>query len=278
MSLGSILSLALRASWQIPTKAQGDPRGRDPQAAVGLECRRSLVLRPEALRAYELNTGLEGTGLGSLFWLETPFFDLMGHISSSRAYPFSAFGQIHLRQVLQQPAPVHPEGTVQLGCRVEAVRSTDKGWESDYALTVDRDGERLWGGVATLLSRGPRSGGKRDRPQPVPAPTDAPRFAAPANTGVAYAKVSGDWNPHHLWPWTARPLGYKRPIAQGMWTLARAVGLLGLDGLGASRVETTWKLPLLLPGEVSVVGDGDGFRVIDSATSAPYLIGSATIG
>lgn len=278
MSLGSLLGLALRAGVQVGNKAQGDPRGRDVEAAVGLERRQRFVMRPEALAAYEANTGLAGTGLGSLLWLETPFFDLMGHLTSSRAFPFSAFGQIHLRQVLEQPAPVEPVGPVDLCCRLEALRPTDKGWENDFSMAVDRDGQRLWSGMATLLSRGPRSGGSRARPEPVAAPADAPRLLAPAGTGVAYAKVSGDWNPHHLWAWTARPLGYKRPIAQGMWTLAKALGLLGLDGHGASRVDATWKLPLLLPGEAAVLRDGDGFSVIDAATSAPYVVGTAQIG
>ena len=44
-----------------------------------------------------------------------------------------------------------------------------------------------------------------------------------ANTGIEYAKVTGDWNPHHLFKWSAWLLGYKQPIAHGMWTLAKAV-------------------------------------------------------
>ena len=46
------------------------------------------------------------------------------------------------------------------------------------------------------------------------------------DTGIRYAKVSGDWNPHHLYPWSARLLGYRSPIAHGLWTLARAVAVV----------------------------------------------------
>lgn len=45
----------------------------------------------------------------------------------------------------------------------------------------------------------------------------------PKWTGIRYAKVSGDWNPHHLYPWSARLIGYKMPIAHGMWTLGRVI-------------------------------------------------------
>ena len=47
-----------------------------------------------------------------------------------------------------------------------------------------------------------------------------------ASTGLRYAKVSGDWNPHHLYPWTAKLLGFKSPIAHGLWTLAVAMSFI----------------------------------------------------
>lgn len=49
---------------------------------------------------------------------------------------------------------------------------------------------------------------------------------AASDTGLKYAYVSGDWNPHHLYTWTARILGYRAPIAHGLWTLARSVACI----------------------------------------------------
>lgn len=48
--------------------------------------------------------------------------------------------------------------------------------------------------------------------------------------GLSYAKVSGDFNPHHLWPFTAKLLGYKKPIAHGMWTLSKAIAIVCEEG------------------------------------------------
>ena len=45
----------------------------------------------------------------------------------------------------------------------------------------------------------------------------------PASIGLQYARATGDYNPHHLYPWSARLLGYSRPMAHGMWTLQRAL-------------------------------------------------------
>ena len=44
-----------------------------------------------------------------------------------------------------------------------------------------------------------------------------------ADTGIRYASVAGDYFPQHLYPWSARPLGFKLPIAQGMWIIERVI-------------------------------------------------------
>ena len=45
----------------------------------------------------------------------------------------------------------------------------------------------------------------------------------PGNLGREYAAVSGDHNPIHLYPLSAKAFGFKRQIAHGMWTKARSV-------------------------------------------------------
>lgn len=54
--------------------------------------------------------------------------------------------------------------------------------------------------------------------------------------GRRYAAVSGDYNPHHLYGWTARLIGYPRQIAHGMWTLSRCLSSVEREHLGT---ETT---------------------------------------
>jgi acyl dehydratase len=98
----------------------------------------------------------------------------------------------------------------------------------------------------------------------MPAPEDAVRFVVPGDTGRAYARVSGDWNPHHLWPITARPLGYRLPIAHGMWTLARLIGLLPEElDTTVGQVAATFHRPVFMPGTVAarVAPDGDAWAL-----------------
>ncbi|MEM6797233.1 MAG: MaoC/PaaZ C-terminal domain-containing protein, partial [Acidobacteriota bacterium] len=72
-----------------------------------------------------------------------------------------------------------------------------------------------------------------------------------AATGRRYARVSGDFNPIHLWPATSKPLGFRRPIAHGMNLVSRAyAGLEAAASAGPHRLEVRFKTPAPLPGEV----------------------------
>ena len=74
---------------------------------------------------------------------------------------------------------------------------------------------------------------------PAEQPSGWMTVQVPASIGLQYAHVTGDYFPHHLYPWTARLLGYSNPMAHEMWTLQRALqcvkgrpthhGLLGVS-------------------------------------------------
>ncbi len=52
-----------------------------------------------------------------------------------------------------------------------------------------------------------------------------------SSLGLRFARASGDFNPHHLFTWTAKMLGYKQPIAHGMWTIARCLAHMQSSGM-----------------------------------------------
>jgi acyl dehydratase len=90
-------------------------------------------------------------------------------------------------------------------------------------------------------------------------------WRVPADQGRRYAAVSGDYNPIHLSAWTARPFGFKRPIAHGWWTLARALAELDTDLPASCVIEARFVSPLSLPGTVffesGPIAGGMGFVV-----------------
>ena len=83
------------------------------------------------------------------------------------------------------------------------------------------------------------------------APERHVEWRLPGDLGRRYAAVSGDRNPIHLYPLTAKALGFPRQIAHGMWSLARCVAALENRLPDAVRVDVAFKKPILLPGTVA---------------------------
>ena len=76
--------------------------------------------------------------------------------------------------------------------------------------------------------------------------------------GRRYASVSGDYNPIHLSPWSAKLLGFKRAIAHGMYSKALCLSMLAKNDVLGSRtasssifsdkvIKTQFLQPIYLP-------------------------------
>ena len=103
--------------------------------------------------------------------------------------------------------------------------------------------------------------------------------------GRRYGSVSGDLNPIHVHPLTARLFGFKSAIAHGMWTKARCLGALQARLPDAFTVEVAFKKPIFLPGKVEFCeADGPGeafdvqFGVRDPRKGSSHLDGRAFSG
>lgn len=95
----------------------------------------------------------------------------------------------------------------------------------------------------------------------VPDPPALSRdWHVPVGTGRAYGAVTGDRNPIHLHPLTARPFGFRRAIAHGMWTQARALALLAeADAVpDAVRIAVRFRAPVPLPSELRLLAGPTG--------------------
>lgn len=78
-------------------------------------------------------------------------------------------------------------------------------------------------------------------------------FGATADIGRRYGAVSGDRNPIHMSALSAKLFGFKRAIAHGMWTNARALScLLPSTPLEQGTLAVEFKTPLYLPGRASL--------------------------
>jgi NAD(P)-dependent dehydrogenase (short-subunit alcohol dehydrogenase family) len=213
----------------------------------------------------------------------TLFLGLMAEAICSPGFPLSPLGLIHIAQQLVQHEPLEADQAMDLRCKTVALRQRERGIEVDFALELRQRAELRWQGRATLLSRRrrPRRASRRDPKPPLPEPPgQGLPVEVPGHMGRAFAAASGDRSPHHLWRITAWPLGYRRPIAQGLWTLARSLAELEK----ARALPARWQLrvrfrkPVEMPTRIHLhhgqQEDPLHLEVRDEAGRSQHLIGT----
>jgi acyl dehydratase len=99
----------------------------------------------------------------------------------------------------------------------------------------------------------------------------------PGDLGRRYASVSGDRNPIHIHPLSARLFGFPTAIAHGMWTKARCLAALDPRLPEGFTVEVEFKKPILLPATVDFSereeAGGIRFAVRGAGKGTPHLDG-----
>ncbi|MFH1464054.1 MAG: MaoC/PaaZ C-terminal domain-containing protein [Pseudomonadota bacterium] len=253
-----VLSQLARAAWP-----RGRAQGRLSQEAgarlgpIAVE-QRGRRMDPQRIARFRAVCGYaEGSGVPPVF-LETLFHGLLVELLLSPAFPLRAMGLVHLRQRLLAHRPIAPDASLDLRCHLAEVRATARGLELDCAMEAREGDDLSWEGLATLFSRDPeaqRGGGRPPAAPPGPQEESwsEPLLAAvPADTGRRYAAASGDYNPFHLHALLARPFGFPRAIAHGMWTLGWALAQVEGALSPALQVEATFRKPLFLPGRVAL--------------------------
>ena len=106
----------------------------------------------------------------------------------------------------------------------------------------------------------------------------------PGDLGRRYGSVSGDLNPIHVHPLSAKAFGFPTAIAHGMWTQARCLAQLGPEvgqvGDGSFAVQVAFRRPILLPAKVAFAEQRDGdelaFGVRDARRDTIHLDGLVT--
>ncbi|RKH90895.1 acyl dehydratase [Corallococcus sp. AB045] len=262
----------------------GKTRGRNMLPALTLRahgCRASPVL----LERYRTACGFDADGFLPLTYPQVMATPLHLQLLGQPDFPYSVLGTVHVRNRIQQHHRLPETAALTVACRFDGQREVPAGQEFDIETRVEaqESGELLWQAVSTMLRRHADRKDK-DSARKAPPPEDT-RFASsrpapwsiPADTGRRYARASGDFNPIHLTAVTAKPFGFPRAIAHGMWTLARCVAELGdASHADALQLDCDFKKPLFLPSRVTFQtareSAGVAFRVL-SEEGKPHLVG-----
>ncbi len=202
------------------------------------------------------------------------------------AFPYRLLGMVHVRNHIHQRRRLAAGARYAIHAWVEGQREARQGRELDLHTEVEENGTLVWSAVTTMLRRLPGMGERPREASRAPATDEAQLFAnsrpaswsVPENAGRRYARASGDYNPIHLYGFTAKPFGFPRAIVHGMWTVGRCVAEMGEAAEAPALTLTSeFRRPLLLPSRVIFqtapqAGGDVAYRVV-AEDGQPHLLG-----
>ncbi|MCM2420928.1 MaoC family dehydratase [Streptomyces sp. RKAG293] len=181
-------------------------------------------------------------------------FPLAAQLMADRAFPLPLLGLVHTSIEITQVRALRATDRPELTVHTSALRPHHRGTEAVLVTEARLDGELVWSDRSTYLARHGGATGPRPDEAPERAGSALPAVATwrlTADLGRRHARVSGDYNPIHLYPWTAKPLGFPRAIAHGMWTVARCAAETVPLNAGRITLRAVFRAPVLLPGTVT---------------------------
>ncbi|KUN26715.1 dehydratase [Streptomyces antibioticus] len=190
-------------------------------------------------------------------------FPLAMRLMSARDFPLPLLGLVHTSIGITQQRPLPATGEYELSVYVAGLAPHRRGTEAKVVTEVrvgsDVGSDVVWESSSTYLARHRTSSEPAaERAEQAPLPPLA-EWRLAGDIGRRYATASGDRNPIHLHPLTARLFGFPRAIAHGMWTVARCLAAHGTPQVGVVRAE--FRAPVLLPGTVTYGSEGDRFEL-----------------
>ncbi|MEU8740186.1 MaoC/PaaZ C-terminal domain-containing protein [Streptomyces halstedii] len=308
----------LRGAVTSPFKRAGGPGATLPTGRAVLP---AAPTAPAPLAAYRTLCGFTDPETLPLTYPHVLGFPLAMRLMTERSFPLPVLGLVHTWIEITAHRPPRPEDRLELRVHAAELTPHRRGTEVTMVTEARCAGETVWESRSGYLSRHAASGaagGTAARSRGATASAGAPAVAAeaappdapiagaglpavaewrlPGDLGRRYGAVSGDRNPIHLHPLTARLFGFPRHLAHGMWTVARCLaeaetgagpgtgtrtrpgtgtgagtGTGTRPGTGAGTdtgakdrarirsVRAEFKAPVLLPATVTYAAAGDAF-------------------
>ncbi|MFJ9814144.1 MaoC/PaaZ C-terminal domain-containing protein [Streptomyces sp. NPDC101151] len=255
---------ALRSPFRRPSPEADFPRTRLVLPALRVDLAR--------LAAYERVCGFatgsaDGEDALPVTYPHVLGFPLAMRLMSGRDFPLPLLGLVHTSIEIVRRTALPAAGEYGLTVHVEGLAPHRRGTEATVVTELRAGEDVVWESRSTYLARHRTAGTpgapwelrepRKEQPEP-PLPVLA-EWRIAEDVGRRYGAASGDRNPIHLHPLTARLFGFPRAIAHGMWTVARCLAAHGTPG--AALVRARFRAPVLLPGTVVYGADGTGFEL-----------------
>ncbi len=244
-----------------------------------------VIVDRDRLAAYDRVCGFSlGNALPATF-PHMLAFPLQLKLITDPRFPFAAIGLVHIYNKITQHRPIDAGEPLDIRVWAAALQPHPRGRQFSICSEARVGDELVWEAVSINLRRG--SGDESGAASGPEVPSTEGLAASsiwklPGDLGRRYGSVSGDLNPIHVHPLSARLFGFPSAIAHGMWTKARCLAALEARLPEAFAVEVAFKRPILLPAvvEFAEAGGEAGIRfgVRDPRRQTPHLDGSVKFG
>lgn len=240
----------------LPGGARSDDLPDERLAVEGVTVDRDEVARYCRVCGFTVRDALPAT------YPHVMSFPLQMELMASSAFPFPLLGLVHLDDAITRHRPVEAGEPLDFEVGVADLRPHRKGTAFSLLVEARSGGGLVWEERGTILHRGGGDPGAEPEPGPAALAHEVPAAAEwrlPGDLGRRYAAVSGDRNPIHIHPLTARAFGFSRPIVHGMWSMARCLAQLEGRVPDSFTVTASFRKPVALPGRVRfAAGPGPG--------------------
>jgi acyl dehydratase len=264
-------------SSRLPLVGSGERAKEVPELALVLE---DVTVSPDRLATYDRVCKFPLRDTLPTTYPHIRAFPLHLALMTDPEFPFPALGLVHIANRIVQRRPVR--SSERLGVRVWATPFEPHPRGTQFALRSEvRVGRELvWEERSTILKRGESNEtarGDRESAANEELPATA-TWRLAGDLGRRYGSVSGDLNPIHIHPLSARLFGFPSAIAHGMWTKARCLAALDPRLPQRFTVDVSFRKPILLPATVqfSEREDATGIRfaVRGAGKGTPHLVGA----
>ena len=239
-----------------------------------------IAIDRERVTAYDRVCGFSLSDVLPATFPHVLAFPLHLALMTDKSFPFPAIGLVHIYNRIVQHRPVRVSERLSLRVWATPVEPHPRGRQFSIRSEARVGDELVWEEVSTNLRRGSAASDGASAPE-VPSSQELPATATwrlSGDLGRRYGSVSGDLNPIHVHPLSARLFGFPSAIAHGMWTKARSLAALDSRLPEAFTVEVAFRKPILLPATVQFAEQGSPssdlrFGVRDANKDARHLDG-----
>lgn len=195
-------------------------------------------------------------------------------------FPFRIVGMVHMENALTEHGRIDPGQPLLLRTSLRLLPPSSSGALRCALETLGHANDALVFSCTStyLVKRGTRRDGKPIQEAAASPGEIVTHWTLDAAAGRRYARLSGDWNPIHLYGWSARLMGMRTPIIHGMHTLAASCAALEKQsGRHATSIACRFRAPVALGTAIALRAEMESGDFVVEAGGKPAVTGHCTL-